>query len=178
MAKIKTPTPVKLFVAMISQETSLFEQLKERLTELYGPVDLNGPVWPWDHTHYYEKEMGADLKRKFIFFERLISPGEIAGIKIMTDEIEQLLLNENGGRRINLDPGYLDLAKLVLASAKNFSHKIYLDKGIFGEVTLSYIDNDYRPYPYTFLDYKSEKYLELFRKARSIFYDQVQSCQS
>jgi hypothetical protein len=172
MAKINEPTPVKLFTAMISQDTSLFDELSEKLTAIYGPVDMESPIWPWDHTKYYEKEMGEDLKRKFIFFEKLVNPGIIADVKLKTDELEKQHLYEQGGRQINLDPGYLDEAKLVLASAKNFSHKIYLSHGIFGELTLFYADNNYQALPYTFSDYKSEKYLEVFRKARTLFRQQ------
>ena len=172
MAKINEPTPVKLFTAMISQDTSLFDELSEKLTAIYGPVDMESPTWPWDHTKYYEKEMGEGLKRKFIFFEKLVNPGIIADVKLKTDELEKQHLYEQGGRQINLDPGYLDEAKLVLASAKNFSHKIYLDHGIYGELTLYYADNNYQSLPYTFSDYKSEKYLEVFRKARKLFREQ------
>jgi len=169
MGKITPPHPVKLFVGMLSAEPSLFEEMKNRLQDIFGPVDLEGPVWSWEHTKYYEKEMGAGLKRQFIFFERLIGPGEIAEIKLKTDEFERLYLNEHGGRRINLDPGYLDSAKVVLASTKDFSHRIYLDHGIYAEVTLMYSGNSYQTLPFTFPDYRTEEYLELFKKARGVY---------
>ena len=169
MGKISPPHKVKLFVGMLSQDAALFEELKNRLQDIYGPVDLEGPVWSWEHTKYYEKEMGAGLKRQFIFFERLINPGEIAEIKLRTDELERLYLSEQGGRRINLDPGYLDTAKVVLASTKDFSHRIYLDKGIYAEVTLMYSGNSYQTLPFTFPDYRTEEYLELFKKARGVY---------
>lgn len=169
MGKISGPSPVRLFVGMLSQEIALFDELSARLTDIYGRTDLESPVWPWEHTQYYQEEMGGGLKRKFIFFERLIDPGIIAEIKLKTDGLEKQYLNEQGGRRINLDPGYLDASKLVLATTKNFSHRIYLHSGIYGEVTLIYSGGDYRPLPYTFPDYQTEDYLQIFRKARELY---------
>ena len=169
MGKITPPTPVKLFVGMLAQDVSLFTQLKEILRDIYGPVDLEGPVRPWERTKYYEKEMGPGLKRQFIFFEKLIHPGTIADIKLKTDELEKLHLGKNSGRMINLDPGYLDAAKLVLATTKDFSHRIYLDKGIYAEVTLIYSGGAYQTLPYTFPDYRSMEYMDLFKQARELY---------
>ena len=113
--------------------------------------------------------MGSVLKRKFIFFENLINPASISKIKLKTIELESEFLNDDGGRRINLDPGYLDAAKLVLVSTKDFSHRMYLDKGIYGEVTLIYSGKSYQILPYTFPDYRTEEYFDIFKKAREIF---------
>jgi hypothetical protein len=154
---------------MLSQDTSLFDAVAERLSAEYGPVDLEGPVWPWEHTTYYEKEMGGNLKRKFIFFQKLISPGHIASIKLETNELERQFLNEQGGRRINLDPGYLDSSKLVLVTTKNYSHRIYLRDGIYGEVTLIFRKGEFQPLPYTYRDYASQEYRELFCQARGYY---------
>jgi hypothetical protein len=175
MGNITEPGPVKLLVGMLSQDISLFDKLKDTLQQEYGPVDLESDVWRWEHTQYYEKEMGEGLKRKFIFFENLIHPGTIADIKLKTDEMEKLHLNKNSGRMINLDPGYIDAAKLVLATTKDFSHRIYLDKGIYGEVTLFYSGDDYKVLPYTFTDYRTKKYMEIFKQARELYKHQVQS---
>jgi len=169
MGKIIEPHPVKLFIGMLSQDIPLIEQLTEDLCDIFGPVDLSSPVLPWEHTRYYEKEMGESLKRKFIFFEKLIHPQSIADIKVKTMELENLHLNESGGRKINLDPGYLDAAKIVLASTKDFSHRIYLDKGIYGEVTLIYSGKDYQALPYTFPDYRTKQYWDILKAARELF---------
>lgn len=169
MGKITEPLPVKLFAGMLSQDTTLFNELGQKLSDIFGPVDLESPVWPWEHTTYYEREMGEGLRRKFIFFERLIEPSMISDIKLKTIELEGEFLNDAGGRRINLDPGYLDAAKLVLVSTKDFSHRMYLDNGIYGEVTLIYSKNNYQSLPYTFPDYRTEEYFDIFKKAREIF---------
>ncbi|MBI5055844.1 MAG: DUF4416 family protein [Nitrospirae bacterium] len=170
MSKIlRDPHPVKLFVGMLSQDASLFDQLLEKLRELFGPSDIESSVWQWQHSAYYEKEMGADLKRKFVFFEKLINPQTISGIKLKTIELEKQCLNESGGRGINLDPGYLDSAKIVLVSTKDYSHRLYLGNGIYGEVTLIYSGKSYQVLPYTYPDFRTEEYHDIFKKARELF---------
>jgi len=167
------PKAVKLFIGMLSQEISLFDELKERLKEIFSPIDLEGPVWDWGHTDYYSKEMGENLKRKFIFFHRLINPEIISVVKLKTNELEREYLRECGGRKINLDPGYLSRAKVVLVSTKDFSHRIYLGSGIYGEVTLIYSGKNYQPLPYTYLDFRTDEYLQLFKKARELLRKEV-----
>jgi hypothetical protein len=184
MGTIKKPLPVKLFIGMLSPDPSLFDEIKKELQGMFSPVDLESPVWPWGHTDYYAKEMGEGLKRKFIFFERLINPESIAEIKLKTIELEKQYLNPPlsplskggvGGRRINLDPGYLDSSKLVLVTTKNYSHRIYLRDGIYGEVTLIYSRGQYQALPYTYPDYRTEEYLRIFKSAREIYRSQISS---
>ena len=169
----RDPHPVKLFIGMLSQDAALFDQLKEELQKIFGSVDMESPVWSWEHTEYYSKEMGTGLKRQFIFFHELINPEAIPGIKLKTIEFEKQYLNENDGRRINLDPGYLDSAKIVLVSTKDYSHRIYLGKGIYGEVTLIYSGKDYQILPFTYPDFRTSEYLDIFRKAREIYKRQI-----
>jgi len=173
MSVIKKPLPVKLFIGMLSSYPSLFDEVKEELQSVFSPVDFESPVWRWEHTDYYTEEMGEGLKRKFIFFEQLIDPGEIVEIKLKTMEVEKRYLNERGGRRINLDPGYLDGSKLVLVTTKNYSHRVYLRDGIYGEVTLIYSKGQYQALPYTYPDYRTEEYLQIFKSAREIYRSQI-----
>lgn len=205
-----TPRVVKLFVGMLSRDISLFDELKKRIHTYFGPVDLESPVWEWNHTDYYAKEMGTGLKRKFIFLKELISPDAIAAIKLNTIELEKQYLHPSitptippfatlkeagegymngeieggpktgkagfaGGRRINLDPGYIDSAKVVLVSTKDFSHRIYLGKGIYGEVTLMYSGKDYQVLPYTYHDFRTREYRDIFITARRMFRSDVLS---
>ncbi|MBI5199806.1 MAG: DUF4416 family protein [Nitrospirae bacterium] len=156
---------VKPFVGMLSKEKQLFDEIKKRLEEFLGPTDAESPVWEWAHTDYYEKEMGKGLKRKFIFFFNLINPEILPDIKIKTTELEiEYTVNEK--RRINLDPGYIHPAKVVLSTRKDYSHRIYLKDGVYGEVTLHYHDRSFRPFPHTYPDFKSKEYIELFNKIR------------
>jgi hypothetical protein len=164
-----TPTPVKLFVGMFSQHTFLFEKIKKVLEGVYGPVDMESPVWPWEHTDYYTEEMGSGLKRKFIFFGRLIEPEIISDIKLKTVGLEKEYLNEDGGRRINIDPGYMDSARVALVSTDDYSHRVYIGKGTYGEVALIYSGSDYRILPYTYPDFRKREYHDIFKKARLLY---------
>lgn len=156
---------VKPFVGMLSKESSLFDEIGESLREILGPIDEESPIWPWDHTDYYEKEMGKGLMRKFLFFSDLIGPEKLPDIKIKTMEIERLY-TKDGKRRINLDPGYLHPAKVVLSTRKDYSHRIYLRDGVYAEVTLYFRNHSFNPFPYTYPDFKSKEYIELFNKVR------------
>src|SRR4030067_3300041 len=179
------PKPVKLFIGMLSQEISLFEKLKGDIEGIFGPIDLESPIWEWNHTDYYSKEMGSVLKRQFIFFRKLINPGVISEIKLKTNELEKQYLYPStsplskggqrgvGRRRINIDPGYLDSAKIVLVSTKDFSHRIYLGNGIYGEVTLMYSGKNYQILPFTYPDFRTSEYLDIFRQVREIYKGQV-----
>jgi hypothetical protein len=169
MALVQFAKPVKLFIGMLSNEVELLNLIEEELQLSYGVIDLKSPMWQWNFTRYYDKEMGHGLLRRFVFFNELIMPENLLEIKLKTIELENRYLNARLGRRINLDPGYLNLAKIVLASTKDFSHRVYFGKGIYGEVTLYYQKGVYKPLPYTFPDYQSEAYLTLFEQARQLF---------
>ncbi|MBI4687041.1 MAG: DUF4416 family protein, partial [Nitrospirae bacterium] len=140
-----------------------------KLSEIFGHIDMQSPVWEWNHTDHYLNEMGAGLKRKFIFFKNLISPGDISEIKLKTTDMEGQYINEHGGRRINIDPGYLDSARIVLVSTKDYSHRVYIGNGIYGETTLIYSGKDYQILPYTYPDFRMPERLEVFRNARKIY---------
>ncbi len=122
MGNIIEPEQVKLFTGMLTNDTSLFTIVDDHLRSSFGDIDFESPVWPWKHTKYYSREMGEGLQRRFVFFKKLVNPVEISDIKVQTNEIEKQFLSNDGGRRINLDPGYLNSAKLVLVSTKDFSH--------------------------------------------------------
>lgn len=164
-----TATPVKLFIGMFSSEVLLFEKIKDILEGTYGPVELESPLWPWDHTDYYAEEMGQGLKRKFIFFEQLIHPGIMADVKLIAVDLERDFLNEKGGRRVNIDPGYLDAARVALVSTDDYAHRVYIGKGIYGEITLVFSGGEYRILPSTYPDFQKSAYHDLFKKARRLY---------
>jgi len=148
MGQIKRPLPVKLIVPMLSAHAELFDVAGQTLAARFGPPDFTSARMPFNHTQYYAEEFGAVLERGFVSFERLIDPGELAEVKVYTNELEAGWSAE-GRRRINLDPGYLSPGKLVLATTKDQAHRLYLGHGIYGEVTLAYRDKDFRPWPWT-----------------------------
>jgi hypothetical protein len=127
----------------------------------------------FDFTAYYESEMGANLLRKFIAFERPVSPADLAEIKLWTNGVEASFSEAAASRRppvrrpINLDPGYVTLSKLVLATTKDHAHRIYLDRGIYAEVTLRFLKGAFEPMPWTYPDYRTEAYRRFFEGVRA-----------
>jgi hypothetical protein len=171
MGNVHPPIPVKLFVGMITGEEGLFQTCTERLAEAYGHVDLRSEVLPWAHSDYYRDEMGADLRRMFIFFERLIDPGALSSIKHDAMRLEHELTISAASRmrrRINLDPGYVTEAKVVLATTKDFPHRLYIGGNIYAESTLHYSKGSgtYLAVDHTYPDFRTPYCIDLFRQAR------------
>jgi hypothetical protein len=167
--------PVKLFCGMIAGEPDVMRLAKDRLSRLYGEIDLESESVPFDFTDYYRDEMGAPLVRKFLSFRNLMDPGRLAEVKIQTNTLEQEFAAMTGARRrrrINLDPGYLDAAKLVLATTKNFAHRIYLGQGIYAEVTLIFRKAGVGFFDWTYPDYRSESYTRFFLDVRRRYLSQ------
>ena len=98
-----------------------------------------------------------------MFFKKLINPEKIADIKIDTNKIE-----DKYKRKINLDPGYLTRSKVLLASAKDRSNKVYIKSGIYGDIVLIFKNKSFEPFPFTFKDFRTKEYIELFNKIREL----------
>lgn len=157
------PEAALLFTGTLYNAPEIFEKAKKVLRENFGEILHISPAMPWDYSNYYKDELGWPLYRSFIFFKNIIDPVTIADIKLKAIEIERYF-SRNDRRQINLDPGYLTLSKVVLTSTKNYAHRIYLGKGIYGEVTLIYRDKTYNPHLYTYRDYKDN--INIFMKVR------------
>ncbi len=155
-----------LFVGALYQKKEYLSQAREKLAEHFGKIAAETSPISWDYSHYYESELGRSLKRVFMFFGR-IAPERLPEIKLATNGMERELSAE-GKRNINLDPGYLTRSKVVLASTKNYAHRIYLGSGIFAEITLVYVDGRFRPHLFTYRDYASDGYVKIFEDARKL----------
>ncbi len=142
-----------------------YRKALESLESLFGEITMESALMKWDFSDYYREEMGEPLYRRFIFFRKLIEQDRLAHIKVQTNEIEKSLSSEQK-RTVNLDPGYLTPAKIVLASTKDYSHRIYLGEGIYGEVTLLYKRGCFIPHVNTYKDYQGTGYVRLFVMAR------------
>ncbi len=161
MWQTETPEPVKLIVGILAADGDCLEAARMGIIELFGPSDILSDTWPFGHTDYYKEQAGEHILRQFVSFERLITPGEIADIKHRTNQLEESLTEGLGShlpRPINLDPGYVEPGKLVLASTKNFAHRIYIGKNMYAEVTLTFSGRQWRPGPFTFPDYREPRY--------------------
>jgi len=174
MSKIKKPLPVKLIMGMISPNVDIFDQLTQTLVEKFGPVDLKSNIFNFDKTDYYEEEMGKDLKRQFLSFYELIETRKLVEIKLFTNSLEEKfsLSRDEPSRLINLDPGYLDCTKLVLASTKDSPNRIYLREMIYAEITLYFSQGTFKFRPWTFPDYKTREYIETFNQIRKLYISQ------
>ncbi len=157
MARPQPPIPVKLFVAAIFADESLLPELRDILIEHFGDIDYTSPVYPFRYGAYYADEMGEPLYRIFYSFRQLIDPAELREVKLATNEIEDRLAIE-GRRRVNLDPGYIDFGKLVLASMKCNNQKVYLGKGVWADINLLYEKGHFRPLEWTFPDFLEQTY--------------------
>lgn len=168
MAEIKKPQKVLPTVGLIFMQKFDVEAVLRELQHDLGDGVVKSDILQFTHTHYYDKEMGSNLLRQWCVFTRLIMPGMLIQLKHKTNNIEKHYLNDRGGRKINIDPGIISLSNLVLASTKNYSHRIYLGNGIYGEVTLVYENKTFKPLAWTYPDYREKVVIEFFKKARDI----------
>jgi hypothetical protein len=148
------PKPAKLVISVILMEKQLILPMAEALCKIFGSIDMVSPWFPFDYTSYYEAEMGKPLFRRIIVFHELIQQEALSRIKLATNDIEYGYL-VNGNRQVNLDPGYLVQARFVLATGKDYSHRIYIGNGIYADLTLVYQKGAFRPLPWTYPDYAS-----------------------
>ncbi len=175
MGSIRSLVPVKLFTGVLVSNAGLLPEVEARLAARYGPIDHRSPVIPFDFTDYYSGEMGGIIDRVLFSFERLIEADRLAEIKRQTNGIEDQMkpLFEGVKRPVNLDPGYVEQAKVILASTKNFYHRIHIGGGIFGEVTMHFRNNTFQFFPWTYPDYQSKGYQEFFLKIRQLYRAQL-----
>ena len=177
MGSIRTFNPVKLFVGVLVSEAAHLAGVEEQLCSEYGPIDLRSSVIPFTFTSYYRHETGDNILRAFCSFERLINAGQLPEIKHRTNALEGESVAAGGSvkRPVNLDPGYIENAKVILASTKNFYHRMYLGRGIFGEVTMHFRNNSWEFFPWTYPDYQSKDYQDFFLRMRQIYRSQLRT---
>ena len=162
------PQPVLYFIGALYSRAHLLVQAKKLCAHRIAPLDMESASYPFEDTHYYDEEMGAGQQRHFFSFARLMSPGRLAALKIICNEIEDALA-VNGKRKVNLDVGYMDFHKLVLASAKYNGQKIYLSRGIYADPTLHFRNGRFVPYPTAFPDFKDERYYDFLLEIRRLY---------
>lgn len=155
MSKPREPDPVKLFVSVIAADRGLMAETIGRLAGQFGDPDFVSEVLSFDYTDYYAAEMGGSLVRRFVTFDRLIRPEELPAVKLHTNALEEEF-REGGARRVNIDPGYVAKQHFILATGKGFSHRPYIGRGIYADLTLEYRKETYRPFEWTYPDYRAE----------------------
>jgi len=164
--------PVKLVCAVLAGRREWLDAAAEALRREFGEMDLSSDIWPFDCTRYYEPQMGSGLLRRIHSFAELVDPARLAAVKLATNALEARLAAElRGGppRPVNLDPGYVSESKLVLATTKDYSHRVYLGNGIYAEVTLRWRAGRFEPWDWTYPDYRTEPYRAFFAGVRELY---------
>ncbi|MDZ4656261.1 MAG: DUF4416 family protein [Bythopirellula sp.] len=169
MGTTSPPHPVLLLIAVSSRYDTALAWAQEKIATEFGPLGAVSPAFDFTETDYYTATMGSDLKKQFVVPAEPIDPGRLAAIKRHTNEWEieyASAAQHPEPRALNLDPGYLTLAKLVLASTKDHAHRIYLAEGIYAEVTLSFRAKQWQPFDWTYPDYRRADFQEFFTQGR------------
>ena len=168
MGRLRSPERVELITGLLASDTVYFHKAEKLLERHFGKIEYRSAPIPFTQSDYYAEEMGAGIIRKFISFERLQRLDDIYKIKLISNRLEQKL-SSNGKRNINIDPGYLDMAKLILLTTKDYSHRIYLRGSIYAETTLHFQAGTFKPWPWTYRDYQTNEYLDIFNNIRQIY---------
>ena len=165
MSQPSPPKPAKLVIGFFLNEKNFGTPVVENLTKKFGDVDIVSAWMSFDQTTYYEPEMGAPLFRRMMAFEKLIHQSELAQVKLITNEIEKQFADK-GKRVVNIDPGYMLLERFVLATGKNFAHRIYIGKRIYADLTLVFRKGRFEALPWSFPDYVGDQVQTFLMRVR------------
>ena len=172
MGQIVRPQPVKLIFSIFTNNEKNFSKAVELCEKQFGKIEQISERFIFNHTDYYEEEMGKNLFRKFLIFEKLADREGIAKIKVKTNEIEEKFLIE-GKRSVNIDPGYITLENFILFTTKNYTHRIYLESGIFADLTLIFYKKSFQSLPWTYPDYASDEIKNYLLNIRELYKKQL-----
>ena len=145
------------------------EKIKRTISSYFGRILLTSDIFEFTESSYYDEEMGKPIYRVFFGFDRLIDMESIVEIKLQGNFIEKMHFSKDGRRTVNIDPGYLTLAKVVLATTKNFQHRLYLGNGIYAEVTLRWRKGTFSEWEWTYRDYRRDESIRFFNELRDIY---------
>jgi len=177
MGQPNPPPPARLILAAFSRYDEALDWARDRAVCHFGARAMESPRFAFDNTDYYRATMGEGLKKTFWLFERPFDPEELVGAKLLTNRWEEeyaVASNWPETRPLNLDPGYLTLGKLVLASTKDFAHRVYLGRGIFAEITLYFEHHHWQHHRFTFPDYRREDYQVFFTACRNWLHSAIE----
>jgi hypothetical protein len=169
MSAPSLPVPARSFLSVLSARWDAFwPGLKPRLVDIFGDVDYESEPVPFTHTDYYDAELGTPVTRRILSFSRPMPMDSLPGIKQATNALEREWTRA-GRRLFNLDPGYVTCERLVLATGKNFTHRVYLDRGIWADLTLIFQGGDWFDLPWTFPDYASPEIKRHLTRIREMY---------
>jgi hypothetical protein len=166
------PSKAKLFIGVIFNSEEILHAVETVLLKKFGEIDFRTKNIPFLHTKYYS-DMGPSQFKVLLSFKKLIKREQIVEIKLVTNKIEKRF-SENKIRKANIDPGYLTLSNVYLATCKEFFHRVYLRKGVYLENEYRYVAKRYQPWEWTYPDYQKPDYLFFFHEVRRLYHNQIQ----
>jgi len=175
MAEPKPFLPVKLICGAMASDVRLIGTAEDRLAEVFGPIDRRSPLFDFDTTDYYTEEMGGPVKRTFLSFQNLVPPTRLASIKLRTNELEETIRKTAGlgYRAVNLDPGYVTPSALIMATTKNFAHRVPLADGIYAHLELLFVKTGVKHLEWTYPDYRRKEPEEFFLGVRRAYLEEL-----
>lgn len=178
MGEVTTHNPVMLIVAITSRNDEAFEWAAQQTTARWGDIAFTSPLFDFTETDFYTESMGTKLKKQFLAFDVLFDPGKIAPTKHRSNDWETEYAAQASHaeqRPLNIDPGYISEAKLVLVTTKDRDHRIYLQQGIYAEVTLYFRSKQWRHSRWTYPDYQRPDFQEFFTKCRTLLRERIRA---
>lgn len=172
----KEPDKAKLVISLFMNNKNIFESVLSELERLFGETDMISDWFNFDFTDYYYGEMGSPLFRKVAVFKELIHQIDLAEIKEKTNILEKRwAINEETGikRALNIDPGYLLLSRFILATGKDYSHRIYIGRGIYADLTLIYKKGGFKSLEWTYPDYASKEICSFLEQVRAKYSNEL-----
>ena len=176
MGEIEHAKKVRFVVGILTQFPSAVDQVFTRLEKEFGKSDLSSPLLPFFHTPHYDEEMGENLYRRCFTFPKLVDPDELPAIKAWTNKLERKLASSGKfevERPVNIDPGYVTLTKLVLASSRDYAHRVHIGDGVYGEIALAWSQATFAAREGTRPDFKSREMIGFFNRVRALYASKV-----
>ena len=159
---------VQPIVGVLAASPALLAEAEAAIAATVAPIGLSSAVQRWTLSTYYAREMGSELWRQYLACDADMAPEDLGALKRLTGTLETRWRGA-GGRAVNLDPGYLDLLRVVLASTKDAAHRVAIGAGLWAEATLHFVDGSFAPWPYTYPDYASADARAFFNEVRERF---------
>jgi len=167
------PEPVKVISSIFSGNRDIMNETILAMSDELGEIDYLSALTPFEYTDYYAMELGPSLVRRFISFETLVPPDTLTDIKLFTNRLEDKFTKDEN-RIVNIDPGYISKAHLVLATGKAYTHRPHIRDGIYADLTLIFTKHTFRGLEWTYPDYSDEGTIAMFNNIRERYAFQVQ----
>jgi len=174
MSRPQEAEPVKLIMSLFAIDRDVLRDIVSCLIETYGVTDFISGLLPFEYPSYYAAEMGPSLMRRFVSFENLIRPESLPDVKNLTNGLEDRFAVAER-RTVNIDPGYIAKAHLILATGKGYTHRPYLRDGIYADLTLMFSHKTFSTLPWTYPDYAEKSCIEMFNKIRARYVEQLRN---